>query len=46
MVSSRITSLIYIIFDKLERIPVQSWRNERTLKALFVSVGLMVRNNF
>jgi hypothetical protein len=31
MVLSRITSLIYINFDELERIPVQSWRNERAL---------------
>jgi hypothetical protein len=36
MVPSRITSLIYINFDELERIPVQSWRNERALKHVHV----------
>jgi hypothetical protein len=40
MVPSQITSLIYINFDELERIPVQSWRNERALSEL----GLILIN--
>jgi hypothetical protein len=36
MVPNRITSLIYINFDELERIPLQSWRNERALR-IFIS---------
>jgi hypothetical protein len=36
--TSWITSLIYINFDELQRIPVQSWRNERALSLLRCSL--------
>jgi hypothetical protein len=38
MVTSRITSLIYINFDKLERILIQSWRNEQTLTNFYLFI--------